>query len=73
MEGRVTLGLIDAPNTKQLVLEDATYVGDPDIINAGHLLSYIGTRQFGEAHQNHRITASSELTTTTFSHQSVPW
>ena len=72
MEGRVTLGLIDAPNTKQLVLEDATYVGDPDIINAGHLLSYIGTRQFSEAHQNHRITASSELTTT-FSHQSVSW
>ena len=76
MEGRVTLGLIDAPNTKQLVLEDATYVGDPDIINAGPLLSYIGTRQFGEAHQNHRITASSEFTTTTTTtlshHQSVP-
>ena len=72
MEGRVALGLIDAPNTKELVLEDATYVGDPDVINAGPLLSYIGTRQFGEAHQNHRITASSELTTTTLGHQSAP-
>ena len=68
MEGRIALGLIDAPNTKGLVLEDATYVGDPDVINAGPLLSYIGTRQFGEAHENHRITASSsELTTTTTS------
>ena len=61
LEGRVALGLIDAPNTKELALEDATYVGDPDVINAGPLLSYIGTRQFGEGHQNHRITAS-ELT-----------
>ena len=70
MEGRIALGLIDAPYTKELVLEDATYVGDPDVINAGPLLSYIGTRQFGEAHQNHRITASSELTT--LSHQAAP-
>ena len=61
VEGHIALGLIDAPNTKELVLEDATYVGDPDVINAGPLLSYIGTRQFGEAHQNHRITASSQL------------
>jgi hypothetical protein len=62
MEGRIALGLIDAPNTKELALEDTTYVGDPDVINAGPLLSYIGTRPFGEAHQNHRIAASSELT-----------
>ena len=68
VEGRIALGLIDAPNTKELTLEDVTYVGDPDIINAGPLLSYIGTRQFGEAHQNHRITASSELT---LGHQAV--
>ena len=76
MEGRIALGLIDAPNTKELTLEDATYVGDPDVINAGPLLTYLGTRQFGEAHQNHRITASSEFTTatttTTLGHQSTP-
>ena len=71
MEGRIALGLIDAPNTKELVLEDATYVGDPDVINAGPLLSYIGTRQFGEAHQNHRITASSELTAATLGNQAA--
>ena len=71
VEGRIALGLIDAPNTKELTLEDATYVGDPDVINAGPLLTYLGTRQFGEAHQNHRITASSELTTT-LSHQAAP-
>jgi hypothetical protein len=58
LEGRIALELIDAPNVKQLDLEDATYAGDPDVINAGPLLSYIGTRQFGEAHQTHRITAS---------------
>ena len=63
LEGRVALELIDAPNVKQLDLEDATYAGDPDVINAGPLLSYIGTRQFGEAHQTHRITAS-EVTET---------
>ena len=57
LEGRIALELIDAPNAKELSLEDATYTGDPDIVNAGPLLSYIGTKQFGEAHQNHRITA----------------
>jgi len=57
MEGRVALELIDAPNVKELSLEDASYAGDPDVANAGPLLSYIGTRQFGAAHQNHRIIA----------------
>lgn len=56
-EGRVALELIDAPNVKELSLEDTSYVGDPDVVNAGPLLSYIGTRQFGGAHQNHRIIA----------------
>ncbi|KAF8806741.1 hypothetical protein BYT27DRAFT_7211794 [Phlegmacium glaucopus] len=57
-EGRMALELLDAPNARELTLEDATYAGDPEVVNAGTLLSYIGTRQLGEAHQNHhRITA----------------
>lgn len=58
LEGRIALELLDAPNVRELSLEDATYAGDPDVVNAGPLLSYIGTRQFGEAHQNHHITAA---------------
>ncbi|KAF8806737.1 hypothetical protein BYT27DRAFT_7190385 [Phlegmacium glaucopus] len=58
VEGRMALELLDAPNAKELTLEDATYAGDPEVVDAGTLLSYIGTRQLGEAHQNHhRITA----------------
>ena len=57
VEGRLVLELLDAPNVKALALEDTTYVGDPDAINGGPLLSYIGTRQFGEAHHDHRIAA----------------
>lgn len=56
LEGRIALELIDAPNAKELALEDATYAGDPDVINAGSLLSYIGTRQIDDTHLNHRIT-----------------
>lgn len=57
LEGRIALELLDAPNAKELTLEDVTYAGDPEVVNAGTLLSYIGTRQLGEAHQNHRVTA----------------
>jgi hypothetical protein len=51
-EGLVALELIYAPYTKKLVLEDATYVCDPDDIDAAPLLSYIGTKQLVETHQN---------------------
>jgi hypothetical protein len=52
MEGIVALNLINAPCTKKLVLEDATYVGDLNDINAAPLLSYFGTGQFVGTHQN---------------------
>ena len=72
LEGRVALELLDAPNTRELTLEDATYVGDPEIVNAGTLLSYIGTRQLGEAHQSsHRLTAYEEAPAANLGYQAT--
>ncbi|PPQ70042.1 hypothetical protein CVT25_006370 [Psilocybe cyanescens] len=46
LEGRTVLQLLDAPNVKSLTLEDATYPGDPEEINGGSLLAYVGCRKF---------------------------
>lgn len=46
MEGRAVLELLDAPNVKTFILEDATYPGDPEEINGGSLLTYVGSKRF---------------------------
>lgn len=46
LEGRTVLQQLDAPNVKTLSLEDATYPGDPEEINGGSLLAYVGCRKF---------------------------
>ncbi|TFK36195.1 hypothetical protein BDQ12DRAFT_686990 [Crucibulum laeve] len=46
VEGRTILELLDAPNAKNLALEDARYPGDPEDVDAGSLLTYIGTGSF---------------------------
>ncbi|KAF8900683.1 hypothetical protein CPB84DRAFT_1747350 [Gymnopilus junonius] len=46
MEGRAVLKLLNAPNAKTLVLEDATYPGDPDDANGSPLLYYLGSKEF---------------------------
>lgn len=43
LEGQKILELLDAPNAKVLSLEDTTHPGDPDEVDAGGLLTYLGT------------------------------
>jgi len=51
LEGRTLLKLLDAPNAKSLTLEDATYPGDPEEINGGSLLTYLGSKE-SRAHES---------------------
>ena len=48
-EGRKILELLDAPNVKVMTLEDATHPADPEDVDAGCLLRYVGT---GEIHDD---------------------
>ncbi|KAF8960830.1 hypothetical protein BDZ97DRAFT_1665313 [Flammula alnicola] len=48
-EGRLAVKLLDAPNTKSLTLEDATYPGDPEEVNGTSILTYLGSK---ESHTN---------------------
>jgi hypothetical protein len=51
LEGRTLLKLLDAPNAKSLTLEDVTYPGDPEEINGGSLLTYLGSKE-SHVHEN---------------------
>ncbi|KAF6742568.1 hypothetical protein DFP72DRAFT_860346 [Ephemerocybe angulata] len=46
LEGQTILELVNAPNLKSLVLEEATYPADPEVVDAGSLLTYLGTGEF---------------------------
>ncbi|KIM43862.1 hypothetical protein M413DRAFT_443738 [Hebeloma cylindrosporum] len=50
-EGRLLLKLLDAPNARSLTLEDSTYPGDPEEINGGSLLTYLGSKE-SHSHEN---------------------
>ena len=43
--GRSLLHFLDAPNAQSLVLEDTTYPADATDVNAGPILTYLGTKQ----------------------------
>jgi hypothetical protein len=43
--GRSLLHFLDAPNVQSLVLDDTTYPADQSDVNAGPILSYLGTKQ----------------------------
>ncbi|KAF5370927.1 hypothetical protein D9615_009817 [Tricholomella constricta] len=43
IDGLTVLELLDAPNAKVLTLEDATHPGEPEDVDAGSLLTYVGT------------------------------
>ncbi|PPQ75825.1 hypothetical protein CVT24_002691 [Panaeolus cyanescens] len=45
IEGRVTLELLKARNVKSLTVEDANYPGETGEIDAGSILTYIGTKE----------------------------
>jgi len=51
-EGQTILEFISAPNTRVLTLEDSTYPGDPEDVDAGKLLTYVGTGRFHDANQH---------------------
>ena len=51
LEGRTLLKLLDAPNARSLTLEDSTYPGDPEEINGGSLLTYLGSKE-SHSHEN---------------------
>lgn len=46
LEGETVLQLVNAPSLKSLILEEATYPADPEVIDAGSLLTYLGTGEF---------------------------
>ncbi|TFK19761.1 hypothetical protein FA15DRAFT_600902 [Coprinopsis marcescibilis] len=46
MEGQAILQMINAPSLTSLMLEEATYPADPDDVDAGTLLTYLGTGEF---------------------------
>lgn len=43
LEGQKVLELLDAPNVRRMSLEDGKHPGDPEDIDAGRILSYVGT------------------------------
>lgn len=45
-EGEVVLQLVNAPSLKALALEEATHPADPEVIDAGSMLTYVGTGEF---------------------------
>ncbi|KAF4609474.1 hypothetical protein D9613_012327 [Agrocybe pediades] len=49
LEGRTVLRMLDAPNARKLLLEDATYPGDLDEVNGGSLLTYLGSKHFSSS------------------------
>jgi hypothetical protein len=51
-EGRALLECISAPNTHVLTMEDSTHPGDPEDIDAGKLLAYVGTGRFYDANEH---------------------
>lgn len=51
-EGRALLECISAPNIQDLTMEDSTHPGDPEDIDAGKLLTYIGTGRFDDANEH---------------------
>ncbi|KDR79375.1 hypothetical protein GALMADRAFT_243406 [Galerina marginata CBS 339.88] len=46
LEGRTILKFLDAPNSKTLVLEDATYPAYPGEVNGGSMLNFLGSKEF---------------------------
>lgn len=50
-DGQTVLELLDAPNVKALTLEDANHPGEPEEIDAGSLLTYVGTGALQDASQ----------------------
>ncbi|KAJ2916171.1 hypothetical protein MD484_g4256, partial [Candolleomyces efflorescens] len=55
LEGQTVLQLVNAPNLKHLVLEEATYPADPEVIDAGSLLTYLGTGEFHSVKERYLV------------------
>ncbi|RXW17344.1 hypothetical protein EST38_g8503 [Candolleomyces aberdarensis] len=55
LEGQTVLQLVSAPNLKSLVLEEATYPADPEVIDAGSLLTYLGTGEFHSVKERYLV------------------
>jgi hypothetical protein len=55
LEGQTVLQLVSAPNLKHLVLEEATYPADPEVIDAGSLLTYLGTGEFHSVKERYLV------------------
>jgi len=51
-EGQTILECISAPNAHVLTMEDSTHPGDPEDIDAGKLLAYVGTGRFHDANEH---------------------
>ncbi|KAF8154450.1 hypothetical protein B0H34DRAFT_716531 [Crassisporium funariophilum] len=54
-EGHTLLELLDAPNARTLTLEDASYPGDPEEVDASSMLTYIGTKEVRDDAPEHNI------------------
>lgn len=50
-ECQTILEMLNAPNTRTFNLEDGTHVADPDEVDVGPILAYLGTGHFGEFEQ----------------------
>lgn len=55
LEGQTVLQLVKAPTLKTLVLEEATYPADPEDIDAGSLLTYIGIGEFHSVKERYLV------------------
>lgn len=51
-EGQAILESISAPNAQVLTMEDSTHPSDPEDIDAGKLLTYLGTGRFYDANEH---------------------
>jgi hypothetical protein len=47
-ECQTILELLDTPNTQSFILEDETYKVEPEEVDAGPILAYLGTGEFSE-------------------------
>jgi len=55
LEGQTVLQLVKAPMLKSLVLEEATYPADPEEVDAGALMTYIGTGEFHSGKERYLV------------------
>jgi len=68
-EGRAILKMLDAPNARKLMLEDATYSGDPEEVNGGSLLTYLGCKEFSSSTAE-RLSAATHIAVASYDYYS---